>query len=103
MTVTALRMAPSPVAEPDRLVVVLTISQFRLLIQEAVESVLDDQRASPTEPALLSGSELAARLGISRASVHRLRLEGCPAIKICDSFKFEIAAVLGWLRARSRP
>ena len=51
-------------------------------------------------PDLLTGAQMAAKLGISRTSLHRMRVDGCPAIKVGDVYKFEPCAVMAHLRAQ---
>lgn len=98
--VVALRPAPSEwVPADDRLFCTLTVGEYRAL-QEELQA---DRAPVPalTGPMLVSGAELGRLLGCSRTQVHRLRLEGAPAVRLGDVYKFEPAAVLAWLRERS--
>lgn len=84
------------------LVVTMTVDALRALVDDAVATALarhDAERLPPTD--LVSGQEMARRIDVSRATLHRLRHEGCPAVAIGDGFKYEPAAVVAWLRARN--
>jgi excisionase family DNA binding protein len=82
--------------------VVMSAAELRELITEAVAAALVDHAASrQPDPETVSGSEMAQRLGVSRTSMHRLRLEGCPALRLGDSYRFRPSAVLAWLESRS--
>jgi hypothetical protein len=52
-------------------------------------------------PALLDRQGLARELQVSPATVDRLRADGCPELIVGASPRFELAAVLAWIRARS--
>lgn len=70
------------------------------LVERVVEGVvarLEEARAAP--PVLLDRSELARALGISLSQLHKLRELGCPTVWIVEAPRFELAAVLDWLRA----
>ena len=60
----------------------------------------NDAEAPPKAPALVDRAGTAAALGVSLATVDRLRLAGCPVIWVCGAPRFEIADVLAWLRSR---
>lgn len=55
----------------------------------------------PHAPALLDRGGLAKALGVSLASLDRLRADGLPELRLGDAPRFELAAVLAWLRARN--
>ena len=83
------------------LLVQLTAEDLRSLVAGAVADALRDHAAArPPAPDLLGPGPMAARLGVSRTTLHRMRLIGCPSIAVGDSHKYEPAAVLDWLRAR---
>jgi excisionase family DNA binding protein len=97
--------APFPAVEDAergddaRLVVTLTLGELRSALQDAITEAVAE--LAPTAgPVLLTGAQLAQTLGVSRATVHRLRVSGCPSIKLGDTFRFELEAVLAWLRTR---
>lgn len=51
--------------------------------------------------AIVDRAGLGAALGVSLATVDRLRLAGCPVLFVSDAPRFEVPAVLQWLRERS--
>jgi hypothetical protein len=81
-------------------VAVLTAEQLRAVVRDAVEAALNE-RLQPTEPRpeLVDGVTLAARLGVSRATVYRLRLRGLPAVPVGDVFRYRVADAVAWLRS----
>jgi len=68
-------------------------------VAEALADALDDLKRN-REPDLLGGKDMAAKLGVSRTKLHVLRTEGCPCVKVGDTYKFEPAAVMAWLKGR---
>jgi hypothetical protein len=50
---------------------------------------------------LLNRADLARALGVSIATVARLRAEGVPCLLVGDSPRFCLEAVVPWLEARS--
>lgn len=83
----------------DSLLVTLTAGQLRALIEDALAGGLMEREGDAPRTELLSGSELAALLGISRTSVHRLRVRGMPCVPILDTFRFRPAECLAWLQS----
>jgi hypothetical protein len=76
-------------------------------VARAVEPLADElaelrrQLSAPVPPpALLDRRGLARELGVSLATVDRLRGEGLPELRVCDAPRFELAEALSWLRAR---
>lgn len=98
--VARLRPLPTPPSSDQRLLVTLSVQELQEFIRVAVSEVIAEAR--PPERVLLSGSELGMRLGCSRATVHRLRREGMPSVKLGDTFKFELDTVVSWLRRGSK-
>lgn len=86
----------------DAMLVTLTVGQLRSLIREGVVDALGELEglSGNKAPALLDRAGLARELGLSVSLVDRLRLEGCPLVRIGDLPRFELAAVLDWLRNR---
>lgn len=73
------------------------------LVRSAVRAELAELVVPTTAPAeVLDVAGLCALLHVSRATVHRLRADGMPTLMVGDSPRFERAAVLAWLRGRSR-
>lgn len=69
------------------------------LVMAALAEYDEGKRATPD---LLSGQQMADKLGVSRTKLHKLRGEGCPSVKVGDIFKYEPAAVLDWLKTSPR-
>jgi hypothetical protein len=83
-------------------VVVLTPEQLDALLEAAVDRArLATTPANDAPSALLDRTGLAKALQCSLPSIDRLRREGLPQLTIGDAPRFEIDAVLAWLRARS--
>jgi hypothetical protein len=53
-----------------------------------------------TVPALLTRDMLARELSISPSQLDRLRAQGLPCLRVAGMPRFELAAVLTWLRAK---
>jgi excisionase family DNA binding protein len=49
---------------------------------------------------VLTTQELAEHLKCSTKTIERLRVQGLPHFKVGDSPRFELAAVLAWLKER---
>jgi hypothetical protein len=79
--------------------VLLESDDLKRLIQEAVRDALADHASTPKAdtPELVSGAAMARALSVSRATMHRMRLRGCPAVKLGDSWKYRPVRVLAWV------
>jgi len=75
----------------------LTRSELRELI---VDALTEREPAQPA-PALLTATELCEQLRCSRATLHRLQLQGLPRLMLLDSPRYSTADVLAWLERRS--
>lgn len=51
---------------------------------------------------LLNTKELADYLGVSLATVYRLRDKGLPVIKIANSARYEVNEVMEWIREQDK-
>ena len=51
-------------------------------------------------PTLLTRDMLARELSISPSQLDRLRAQGLPCLRVAGMPRFELAAVLSWLRAQ---
>lgn len=81
-------------------IVVLGADAVAALVVDAVTDALE--RAAPgAGPQLLDRNSLARSLGVSTSTVDRLVRTGLPCLLVCEARRFELAAVLEWLRARS--
>lgn len=78
------------------------------LIAQALRAIADAIEADHTEPecfapepapALLDRNQLARELSVSQATIDRLRREGLPTIWLFDAPRFELVAVLAWLKS----
>ena len=81
--------------------VTLTRGELRQLVTNAVADALCDQQPAQPAPELVDRRGLARALFVSLSSVDRLAREGCPCVRVCDSPRFEVAAVIDWLKARA--
>jgi hypothetical protein len=80
------------------LTVVTTPDQLKELVKEAVEEALD---AHDGKPALLTRESLAQALSCSPGHVDNLRKQGLPTIWLRDAPRFDLVAVLDWLRTEN--
>lgn len=72
------------------------------LIERLADAVAERIGGVQAPPALLDRSELARALGCSTASVDRLVRDGLPSVWLVESRRFELGAVLAWLRAHGK-
>jgi hypothetical protein len=80
--------------------VVVDAAELRELVTAAVAEALEGASASRHAPTLLDRAAIANALDVSVATLDRLRLEGMPELRLGDVPRFELDAVLGWLRSR---
>jgi len=93
---------PTPLsdAEATAPAFTLTSAQLSSLVSEAVTEALE---AHGQGAALLVDKQtLAHKLGCSATHVDHLRKRGLPIVRLGDSVRFEIEAVLTWLRLQSQ-
>src|SRR5688572_5300162 len=89
-------------ADSGRMLVTLTVPELRSLMAEAVRTALAEQRP-PAEPALIDRDELATALSVSPSTLDRMRSEAnFPELRVGDAPRFELEAVLEWLRGRRK-
>ena len=76
--------------------VIVSVDDLRELLRE----VRDERELVASEKTLtVSGAELAKKLGVSRSTVHKMRVDGqIDGIKIGDHYRYEPAAVMAKLR-----
>lgn len=77
-------------------VVVVSVDELDARLRRAVADVVGE-RPAPT--ALLDGHELARELRCSERQIRRLRALGMPAIRLVESYRYELDACIAWLRA----
>lgn len=70
------------------------------LVELVAERVLAGLSERQAEPALLDRRGLAQALAVGVDTLDKLRQEGLPELRVGDSPRFELEAVLGWLRGR---
>jgi excisionase family DNA binding protein len=51
---------------------------------------------------LLKTDELAKQLRVSPRTIHTLRENGLPALKVGGSIRFDLQEVLAWLKAKTQ-
>lgn len=84
------------------MLVQLTTEDLRALVNDAVADALAE-RANDNGPALLDQAQLAKAIGVSTRTIFELRKQGLPTVWVCESPRFELAAVLDWLKSRPAP
>lgn len=72
------------------------------LVDAITDRVIEVLEAQPPRPALLTRSQLARELGCCSKTVARLEGDGLPRVMLGDSPRYELAAVLAWLRQRGQ-
>lgn len=81
--------------------VVITPDELAALVREAVRDAVAEALADqPDTPPLLDQQGLARALDISIRTLRKLVLQGMPELRVGDSPRYEIDAVLAWLRDR---
>lgn len=94
--------AKNPAPQADALTTALA-AVLAPMIREAVAEALAEHRAGePPKPELMQVADICAALSISRATLHRLRGEGMPELRVGDSPRFRLADCIGWLESRGR-
>ena len=78
-------------------IIVTTPEQLRAILREEVEAALAERAPSPA-PCLLDRRGLAEALDCGVDTIDKLRREGLPTVMLIESPRFELAAVLAWLR-----
>ena len=51
---------------------------------------------------LLNTKEIAAYLGVSLATIYRLREKGMPVIKIANSARYDVEEVMRWVKEQDK-
>jgi len=73
------------------------------LITERLSEALAAYNANAAripEVDLVDGMEMARRLSVSKTTLHRLRIEGMPTVRVGDVYRYRPQAVLDWLEKR---
>lgn len=79
-------------------VIVIGPEELAELIRKAVDAALAELQE--ISPALLDRNGLAQRLGVSVGMIDRFRRDGCPVVWVGSAPRFELDAMLAFLRAR---
>ncbi len=85
------RLAAMPIVKIDmgKRVLDATLEELSAVVYDASLLAFEDYKAGEQPgPDLLTGKQMAEKLGVSRSKLHFLRVGGCPAIKVGDTFKF---------------
>jgi hypothetical protein len=81
--------------------VVLTAEQVTQLAYQAAAAALAEFTADQgPAPELVDGVTMGRLIAVSRATLHRLRVAGMPAIAVGDTFRYRPAVVIAWLEKR---
>jgi hypothetical protein len=84
-------------------VILVSTEALREIVTEAVAAALAERSESrPVDRQIVGPTEMARMLDVSRTTLHRLRVDGCPAVKLGDCFKFSPSEVMAWLKARGQ-
>jgi len=82
--------------------VLLTAEQVSQLAHDAAAAALAEFAGGQAPvPELVDGPAMCRLISVSRATLHRLRVGGMPAISVGDTFRYRPAAVIAWLEQRS--
>lgn len=71
-------------------------------VSERVLAQLADVIKPQARPSLLSRQELAQELGCGVDLIDKMRKRGMPTVMLCDSPRFELDAVLAWMKSRRK-
>jgi hypothetical protein len=86
------------VPRPNPLPVVIQSDQLQTLIRDAVADALD---ARDNRPTLLTREGLAKAFACSPGHIDALRKRGLPTLWLGDAPRFDLVAVLDWLRTEN--
>jgi hypothetical protein len=90
-------------AEIAQGVVLVSTEALREIVTESVAAALAERSESrPVDRQIVGPTEMARMLDVSRTTLHRLRVDGCPAVKLGDCFKFSPPEVMAWLKSRGQ-
>lgn len=80
------------------LFVQLLREQVKAAVTEALAGALPAQQPAP---ALLTSDELAQQIQVSRSKLDELVRAGLPYLRVGSTRRFELPAVLSWLRSQT--
>lgn len=71
------------------------------LVDRIAAKLVDLAPPPSTSPNLLKGDQLCARLNISQSTLTRWRRSGMPAQPMGRNYRYDLAAVVEWLKGRA--
>jgi hypothetical protein len=89
-----LRAVRSP--EPTPELALIRVDDLRRLVREELDQALGQAREQPA--VLLDRVALAKALTVSTTTIDRLRTQGLPTVWIIEAPRFDLNAVIAWLR-----
>jgi hypothetical protein len=78
--------------------IVATKEQLRDLLME----LLSEEREEEPPVNCVAAAEMCRRLSISRSTLHRMRHDGMPCLRVGTEYRYEPEVCLQWLRERSK-
>ena len=78
----------------------LTPEEIRAIAKFAVAEYVEQSTPAANAPSLLDRAALGKALDASKSKIDRYRRAGMPCIMLGDSPRFDVAEVIGWLRAQ---
>jgi hypothetical protein len=91
----------APARSPIALLPIEVGDLVETIAERVVERLATQANAGKSAPLAVNGTELCRLISVSRTTLHRLRVEGMPAIPVGDTFRYEPVACLNWLRNRN--
>lgn len=80
-------------------VVTVSADELRAIVRDELAALLDEREPERPADGLLTVDELCRALRVSRTHLTRLRREpGFPELRLIDSPRFDLAAVVAWLK-----
>ncbi|MFZ5895338.1 MAG: helix-turn-helix domain-containing protein [Myxococcota bacterium] len=97
---TGAHAATSEPKSSARLLLTLTDEEFGALLDKHICAALVERvpHAAQTRE-FVPATEVARRCSVSRMTVHRWRVAGCPAVRVGDTWRYRFADVVRWLEA----
>jgi hypothetical protein len=85
----------------EELIARAVVAAVRPVLAEALDEALASADLTALPP-LVDRAGLARSLSCSVDTIDRLRAEGCPAVRVGDAWRFDVATVRRWLEQRGR-
>lgn len=87
-------------ADPLSVAIAAAVAHALEPVLEQLAELRRHLEAPAAPPALVDRRGLARELGVSVATVDRLRAEGAPELRVGDAPRFRVGDVVDWLRGR---